>query len=458
MKKVVVLVCSLILLAIILGVLIFSFVLFPPNSVLDISIVQIDIGCMTNSQVIEEINNELKSFTYDIVTVDNEKFELSLSEITDSFNNNNIENLVSSITKRAWTTQYTLDIIKDIEINEDKVSQFLEDIEKRDNNSRKSANAEIVYNPTLNLFEIQKEKWGNEFKEDVLSIFCESLKTYDKNINMLEIGCYKEPEILEDNLILLSNLDIYNSYLGVNLSYIFGENNEVITSSIYYDWLIPQYNDDMSLNVDNPFILDKEKVSEFVDKLNSKYTTLGITRLFKTSTGQEIEITKGDYGWWLDKASMIKDISSHILDRVSEEKQGIFKQKAEVFGEIDFSDSYVEVSIEKQHLWMYINGELKVDCPVVTGNISKGHATPKGIYSLTYKTRNAVLRGPGYESPVSYWMPFNGDVGLHDATWRGSFGGSIYKINGSHGCVNMPFKSAKIVYENLTNTMPIIVW
>ena len=69
-----------------------------------------------------------------------------------------------------------------------------------------------------------------------------------------------------------------------------------------------------------------------------------------------------------------------------------------------------------------------------------------------------MLRGPGYASPVSYWMPFNGGVGLHDATWRGSFGGTIYKTNGSHGCVNIPLKAAKVVYENLTYTMPIIVW
>lgn len=458
MKKVIVLISSFLLLAIILGGLIFSFILFPPNSMLDIGIAQIDIGCMTNSQVVDEVNKELKGFTYNITTVDNENVELPLSEITDLINNTSIENLVSSIVKKVWTTEYSLDIIKEININESKVLQFLEGFDKKENGSRKSVNAEIVYNSVLNVFEIQKEKWGNEFKEDVLSIFCDNLKVFDKNIDMLEIGCYEAPEILEDNLILLSNLNVYNEYLGVNLSYIFGENKENITSSIYYDWLIPQYDDDMRLNMDNPFILDKEKVSEFVDKLNSKYTTLGITRLFKTSTGQEIELTKGDYGWWLDKAGMMNDISTHILDKVSEEKQGIFRQKAEVFGEIDFLDSYVEVSIEKQHLWMYINGKLIVDCPVVTGNISKGHATPKGIYSLTYKTRDAVLRGPGYASPVSYWMPFNGGVGLHDATWRGSFGGSIYKTNGSHGCVNMPFKSAKIVYENLTNTMPIIVW
>ena len=107
---------------------------------------------------------------------------------------------------------------------------------------------------------------------------------------------------------------------------------------------------------------------------------------------------------------------------------------------------------------MYVNGECIVDTPVVTGNVSAGHNTRKGVFCLTYKTRNATLRGPGYASFVYYWMPFDGGIGLHDATWRGSFGGSIYKTNGSHGCVNMPLEAAKTVYNNLESNMPIIVW
>jgi len=55
-------------------------------------------------------------------------------------------------------------------------------------------------------------------------------------------------------------------------------------------------------------------------------------------------------------------------------------------------------------------------------------------------------------------MPFDGGIGLHDATWRYQFGGNIYKWNGSHGCVNMPLNAAKVVYENIDKSMPIIVW
>ena len=100
---------------------------------------------------------------------------------------------------------------------------------------------------------------------------------------------------------------------------------------------------------------------------------------------------------------------------------------------------------------------------VVTGNPNRGNATPQGTYTLTYKTRNAVLRGDrkpdgtySYETPVAYWMPFNGGIGFHDATWQSSFGGSRYKSHGSHGCINMPKQKAKEIYDLISDGTPVI--
>ena len=77
---------------------------------------------------------------------------------------------------------------------------------------------------------------------------------------------------------------------------------------------------------------------------------------------------------------------------------------------------------------------------------------------MTYKERNAMLVGENYETPVSYWMPFNQNVGLHDAVWRDSFGGSIYKTSGSHGCINLPYAIAKQIYGYAEKGMPVICY
>lgn len=91
------------------------------------------------------------------------------------------------------------------------------------------------------------------------------------------------------------------------------------------------------------------------------------------------------------------------------------------------------------------------------------HSRRVFYFFLTGKTRNAILRGwndngTRYASPVSFWMPFDGGIGLHDASWRTTFGGEIYIGNGSHGCVNLPKAAAEEIYNNITFDMPIIVY
>ena len=94
----------------------------------------------------------------------------------------------------------------------------------------------------------------------------------------------------------------------------------------------------------------------------------------------------------------------------------------------------------------------------VSGNVSKGYTTPPGLFGLTYKQRDATLKGQGYASPVKFWMPFNGGIGFHDPAGEIQFGGTIYKKSGSHGCINMPYAAAKTLFENVYAGIPVICY
>nr|SUY82576.1 peptidoglycan-binding exported protein [Clostridioides difficile] len=72
-------------------------------------------------------------------------------------------------------------------------------------------------------------------------------------------------------------------------------------------------------------------------------------------------------------------------------------------------------------MWFFKNGEMLGINRRCNSDLARGFATPSGIYPLNYKARNVSLTGQGYSSPVSYWLPFNGNIGIHDATWRNSF-------------------------------------
>ena len=111
-------------------------------------------------------------------------------------------------------------------------------------------------------------------------------------------------------------------------------------------------------------------------------------------------------------------------------------------------NTYIEISISGQYLNYYQMGKLVLSSPVVTGNYGN---TPYGTYEVRNKARNVTLKGPPddpYESFVYYWIPFISSThGMHDATWRSSFGGDIYTYDPSHGCVNMPLDKVRDLYN-----------
>ena len=121
-------------------------------------------------------------------------------------------------------------------------------------------------------------------------------------------------------------------------------------------------------------------------------------------------------------------------------------------------DTYVEISIDQQHMWAYKNGKQVESTEIVTGN-QGSNDTPKGYYHIRSKSTDIYLNGAGYSSFVNYWMAFIGSsYGIHDSSWRSSYGNPIYKGNGSHGCVNTPYKAVKNIYYSIPTGSPVIIY
>ena len=118
-------------------------------------------------------------------------------------------------------------------------------------------------------------------------------------------------------------------------------------------------------------------------------------------------------------------------------------------------DMYVEVDISDQTVELYKDNDIILTTLCVTGKDST--PTRIGYFPIKYKTYDTYLKGPGYNSHVYYWMPFDGGIGLHDAAWRDEFGGDIHFNGGSHGCVNMPHDAAKTIYENVEAGTKVLV-
>ena len=161
-------------------------------------------------------------------------------------------------------------------------------------------------------------------------------------------------------------------------------------------------------------------------------------------------VKSGKYYYYFDSVAKAKTkaFKYHDVTIRPNKKTGAITKKQyrrASYGPYNYK-KYILVDISDQTLKYYVKGKVKLKSNVVTGG--PGNRTPKGHFRLRSKSRNITLRGNGYSSYVKYWMAFIGsEYGIHDASWRSKFGGTIYKKNGSHGCPNMPRKNAAKLYK-----------
>ena len=211
--------------------------------------------------------------------------------------------------------------------------------------------------------------------------------------------------------------------------------------------------------------VDAAKVAAYVQGLRNKYDTPAGTQTWQSADGTTKSI-KTDYGWHIDQAKETEALIANIQSLQSVTREPVYASRAVQTEMPQWGKTFVEIDISSQHVYFYQDGNCVWDSKCVTGTATDpDRATPTGVFALKYKQRDRVLRGrinpqtgkPSYESPVAYWMPFNGNIGLHDANWRSSFGGNIYLKSGSHGCINLPPKNAKTLYELITPGTVIVV-
>ena len=340
------------------------------------------------------------------------------------------------------TNKAQLDFKGDYEYNKDKAIEYIKELKEFDTSTMEKPKDAYIGEFNGEEFELIPETDGNYINIDKASEkILEALDNEDKEVT-LDSDCYIKAKVRKESLMRKHNE--LNKMVNSKITYTFDDGSTlVVNKSRISNWV-----DKDTLEV------NEELVRKFLDTVRNDYDTAYKNINFTTTKGDLVKIS-GPYGYVLTKDDECAELIRNIKEGVTIRREPIWIRK----GNDLKNKSYIEVSLSDQHVWMYVNGELVVETDCVTGTDSnKDRRTTPGVYPITYKQSPAVLKGPGYSSPVSYWMPFNGGQGLHDATWRSSFGGSIYKHSGSHGCVNLPLSKAKIIYEHAWKGMPVIVY
>ena len=306
-------------------------------------------------------------------------------------------------------------------------------------------NAKLNYNDGK--YEIIKEDIGNKVNRDLLnSKILEKIISANKTLNLDEEGCYESPIYTSKSKEVIAAKDTADKYVKVKITFNVNGNSENIDGNMISQWIVVGEDFNVSLNED--------AIREYTNQLGDKYDNIGETRTVTRWSGEQIKISTTPGIYYVDRNTTISEIEDAIKSGKSVTKDLTFKTPTATDEYV--LNTFVEVDLTNQTVIYYKNGEVITQGNVVTGNVSQGHATPAGVYKLDWKAKDYVLRGQGYASPVNFWMPFNGGIGLHDASWRSQFGGSIYKTNGSHGCVNMTYSVAKAIYDNIEEHTTII--
>ena len=438
--------------AIYLGIATFFSFHFCPGSKLNDQ----DISWMTISEVRDLVNSKASTYVLDITGRNNLDEKIMASDISwnPEFDEGLNENLgflnglkwpVSLLSHNSYTIADLASFDNDMLLSKiENMSFFSKE------NDIAPTDAELVFDENAAEYVVVPEDYGSEVDESAfLEAVTNALSTMQYSLSLDEAGVYVQPSIFSDDENLNAECNSLNQYASAKITFTFGDDVITVDGNYIKDWI--SY-DGVSTT------LDADKVNEFVNYLGRTYDTFGRDRTFTTSLGQTITVSGGDYGWWMDRTTTYNELLAAIESTSICDMTPTYFGTAAQYGAQDYGNSYVEVDLDHQHVYVYENGTLVIDTDCVSGKVTQDRVTPTGTYGITYKERDATLVGANYSSDVKYWMPFYGNVGLHDASWRSSFGSDIYVTNGSHGCINLPPDAAAVVFEHVEKGEAVIVY
>lgn len=304
-----------------------------------------------------------------------------------------------------------------------------------------------------NVFSIIPEVYGNQINNESMTQTLFSAL----NHNQLEVDlkdAYIQPQIKKEDPTLNDNLKKIALMESSQITLTFDGNEVTIPKENISSWIY--------IDEEGAPQVDRALVEDYVRELNYQYAGLFQPRQFMSTYQGEVTIQPGTYGWYIDRHTEPDNIIADIHEGATITREPVIGGDGYGMGD-SVGNSYVEVDILNQTMFIYLDGVLVLQTPVVTGKT--GTNTIPGAYRVWNMESPSVLRGYNphtdvdYEQPVQYWIAFDDQAqGIHDASWQETFGGQAYLNSGSLGCVNTPPSVMGQVFELVYYGMPVIIF
>lgn len=414
---------------------------------------------------IEEVNRELvEQYGYDGLTVyDKEQnaYRIAAGDIQYRYDfKESLETYLDG--QNAWLWVDSLWKIREAEIrpvisyNAESFERCFESMPFLAEQEREDREYAIVR--TEKGYELLNERCDVLDVEKARQAIADAVENGETSVSLLDAGCYYDMNLTEEMQNIKRQWEQLQEFQDCHIVYQMGEDLIPIDASVVCDWILLNEDGSFALDDSGALQLREDAIAEFIANLAAQYDTVGGTRQFQTTNRGMITIEGGIYGNKLDQETETAYLTEAFFGKKEEIHTPAYLQSARQQGKDDIGDTYVEIDMGEQMMYYYLNGELQIETPVVTGNTSRHMGTPSGVNYVYQKQTNRILRGEGYASHVNFWMPVKGNIGIHDASWRSKYGGTIYQTNGSHGCINTPYNAMEQMYEMVEVGTPVVMY
>lgn len=295
-------------------------------------------------------------------------------------------------------------------------------------------------------------------QEMVKSVITAAIENMEAEVDLRSAGCYEDLPLDDEMQDVLVLWDKVRDFQECKIVYQLGEERLPLDASIVCEWFTLKEDGNFVLDGRGNPVPDEEKIRQFVADLANEYDTLGGPREFTATRGDTVTVTGGEYGNQIDQETETAYLIQAFQAKSTETRIPAYTHKALYQGKDDIGATYIEIDMTEQMMYYYVDGTCVIETPVVTGNTALRRGTPEGVNFVYAKQTNRILRGEDYASPVDYWLPVIGAVGIHDASWRSEYGGEIYKTDGSHGCINTPHEAVEKLFKMVEIGTPCVMF
>jgi hypothetical protein len=408
----------------------------------------IDVGNLSEADAVKKVNEKYMQKTFTVTKNGKTQDVIKYGDVAEYSAENDVKKALS----RQNSTGSLLTLRKGASYEISRVSADEEKLKKRmaryTKSSDRSTNASVSYNKNVERVVLIKSHQGTQYDMNVLaSDVQKAISRGDKSIEIADQKYYIKPAVTTDSQEIQQKYQAISRVAGhtVTLRSADGKTEKKLASAEYMPHV--SYSQ-------GKMSVDQTWLKQYVRSLDAVFNTPedGL-KIVTPDDNKEHAIKKGTYGQTVNSEEEIKQLGSDILSGTDVSRNVTMKANAD-----DYKlGTFIFLSIKDQKVRMYKKGKKILDAPVVTGKDTADRRTTPGAYYIFYKKSPAVLKGPGYASRVDFFAAFHNGQGFHNAPWRNQFGGSIWKTNGSHGCVNMSYKDGQLVYANCKVGTPVFI-